>query len=156
MNALQHFDAGSPMNNIATTHSLLALLLFGGLTLFLVTLIAALRFREVQFRGHRVNTFLPSGEDVSAFSGRLCRAHANCYENLPTFTVIVGVAIASGHADITGPLALWCFGARVMQSAAHLYSTRSRWVMLRFAFMVVQVGIQAYWVAALLQVLLAR
>ena len=139
------------MTDLEISRSLLALLLYGAWTLALVTAIAALRFREVQFRGHRINTFAPSGEDVSPYSGRLCRAHANCYENLPTFTVIVGVALVSGHADITGPQALWCLAARVMQSTIHLCSTRSRWVMLRFAFMVIQIGIQAGWVVALIR-----
>lgn len=141
------------MSAIYISHSLLALFLYGALTLTLVTGIAALRFTEVQFRGHRINTFIPSGEDVSPFSGRLCRAHANCYENLPVFAVIVGVALASGQAHITGPLALWCVGARLAQSAVHLYSTRSRWVMVRFSFMFAQVAIQIAWVVQLAMVL---
>jgi len=141
------------MAETATSYSLLALLLYGAWTLALVTGIAALRFTQVQFRGHRINTFAPSGEDVSPFSGRLCRAHANCYENLPAFAAIVGVALISGHAAITGPLALWCLAARVGQSAVHLYSTRARWVMLRFGFMVAQVVIQVWWVVRLLAVL---
>ncbi len=143
------------MADAATSNSLFALLIYGAWTLALVTGIATLRFAQVKFRGHRINTFTPSGEDVSPFSGRLCRAHANCYENLPTFVAIVGVALVSGNAAVTGPLALWCVAARMSQSFVHLYSTRSRWVMLRFCFMVIQVGIQAWWVARLLPLLIA-
>ncbi len=139
----------SPALSAATHSTLCALLIYAAWTLLLVTGIAMLRFREVQFRGHRINTFLTSGEDVSPFSGRLCRAHANCYENLPVFATLVGVALACGHADITGPLALWCVAARIGQSAVHLYSTRSRWVMLRFFFMVAQLLIQLWWVMQL-------
>ena len=138
------------MTDAATSQTLLALLLYGAWTLALVAGIGSLRFVEVQFRGHRINTFKPSGEDVSPFSGRLCRAHANCYENLPVFAAIVLVAILSGNAAITGPLALWCVAARMGQSAVHLYSTRSRWVMLRFGFMVAQVAIQIVWAVRLL------
>ncbi len=137
------------MTDPATRQALLALLIYGSWTLTLVACIAALRFREVQFRGHRINKFAVWGEDVSPFSERLCRAHANCYENLGVFAVIVGVALASGHADIVGPLALWCVVARLCQSSAHLYSTRSRWVLVRFSFMVVQIGIQLTWVVQL-------
>ena len=138
------------MTDAATSQTLLALLLYGAWTLALVAGIGSLRFVEVQFRGHRINTFKPSGEDVSPFSGRLCRAHANCYENLPVFAAIVLVAILSGNAAITGPLALWCVAARLAQSTTHLCSTRSRWVLVRFSFMVVQVVIVWTWAVRLL------
>ena len=137
------------MTDIATRHALLALLIYGAWTLALVAGIAALRFREVKFRGHRINKFAVWGEDVSAFSERLCRAHANCYENLGVFTAIVGVALASGQAAVVAPLVLWSVAARLCQSCAHIYSTRSRWVLVRFSFMVLQIGIQAWWVTQL-------
>lgn len=138
---LQHPDAA---------RSLLAILIFGTWTLALVSAIALLRWHAVSRLGFRINKFRVSGEDVSPFSERLCRAHANCYENIGLFTAIVGVAVATGQAHITGPLALWCVAARLAQSTTHLCSTRSRWVLVRFSFMVVQVVIVWTWAVRLL------
>jgi len=58
--------------------SLLALLLYATWTLLLLAGIAALRVAKTLSGERRANQFSPSGEDVSPFSGRLCRAHANC------------------------------------------------------------------------------
>lgn len=130
--------------------SLLALLLYAAWTLLLLSGIAALRVAKTLSGERRANQFLPSGEDVSPFSGRLSRAHANCYENLPIVAAIILVAFASGHAAITDPLALWLVATRIAQSLVHLASTRSRLVMLRFAFMLAQVLILICWLAQLL------
>ena len=102
--------------------------------------------------GRYANSFKTTGEDVSAFSARLCRAHANCYENLPIFAALIAVAAISGNAAITDPLALWLLAARIAQSTTHLISTRNRAVILRRSFLVVQVVIQGLWVAQLLAV----
>jgi hypothetical protein len=55
-------------------HTLLALLIYGSWTLLLVASIAALRWHAIRYKGFRVNQFKVTGEDVSAFSARLCRA----------------------------------------------------------------------------------
>ena len=130
--------------------SLFALLLYAAWTLVLLLGIAGLRVIKTLSGERKANEFKPSGEDVSPFSGRLCRAHANCYENLPIVAAVILVAWSSGHAAITDPLALWLVAARVAQSLVHLGSTRSRFVMLRFAFMVAQVLILICWLAQLL------
>ena len=132
------------------TLSLLALLGFAAWTLLLLLGIALLRCWYTLAHGRRANSFAVSGEDVSAFSGRLCRAHANCYECLPALAAIVLVAQASGHSAVTDPLALWLLAARLGQSGVHLVSTRSRAVVLRFSLLMVQWLIQAYWVVQLL------
>jgi uncharacterized MAPEG superfamily protein len=106
-------------------------------------------------RGPRsANSFSVWGDDVSPFSGRLCRAHANCYENLPAFASIVVVAAISGHPSITDPLALWALAARVGQSTVHLISTHNRAVQLRFAFLLAQFVIQMIWITQLIDVVL--
>ncbi len=130
--------------------SLAALLIYAAWTLLLVTAIAALRVQVSMSGQRRPNAFSPSGEDVSPFSGRLCRAHANCYENLPTFAALIAVALWSGQAAVTDSLALTVVAARVVQSSVHLVSTRNKAVLVRFLFMAVQVVIQAYWVLRLL------
>ena len=134
------------------TTSLLALLGFASWTLALLLAIAMLRCCYTLFGGRYANSFAVSGEDVSPFSGRLCRAHANCYETLPAFAAIIAVAALSGNASITDPLALWALAARLAQSSVHLISTRSRAVMLRFSLLMVQWLIQGYWIIQLLRV----
>jgi uncharacterized MAPEG superfamily protein len=132
--------------------SLLALLGYAAWTLALLGGIAMLRSYYTLVGGRYANSFKTTGEDVSAFSARLCRAHANCYENLPIFAALIAVAAISGNAAITDPLALWLLAARIAQSTTHLISTRNRAVILRFSFLVVQVVIQGLWVVQLLAV----
>jgi uncharacterized MAPEG superfamily protein len=129
------------------TPSTLALALYAGWTLCLVAAIAALRTCETWARRRPPNGFVVSGDDVSAFSGRLCRAHANCYENLPAFAAIVLVASISGQMALTDPLALWLVAARVGQSVTHLVSTRPWALNLRFVFFVPQIAVPLWWVA---------
>lgn len=129
----------------------LAVLGFAAWTLLLVTTIGLMRSGYVLGGKRPANSFNPDGADVSAFSNRLCRAHANCYENLPIFLAVILLAIATGRSVVTDPLALWFLGARVAQSATHLASTSQSAVTLRFAFMLVQVGILAWWIIQLVR-----
>jgi uncharacterized MAPEG superfamily protein len=139
-----------PTMNISFSPSLLALLGYAAWALVLLCAIAALRSRLVMSRQRRANAFSPWGDDVSPFSGRLCRAHANCVENLPIFGALVMVAVAAGRADITDALAPWALAARVAQSALHLASLSNRAVTWRFGFMVVQLLILGWWIVRLL------
>jgi len=92
------------------------------------------------------NAFKPDGSDVSEFSGRLCRAHANCYEFFPIAGGLLLTALATDNSAITDPFALYLIGARILQSVTHILSTSIIAVYARFAFFLVQVGICAYWV----------
>lgn len=130
--------------------SLLALLLYAALTLALLIAIAVMRATLVVTRKRPADAFSPAGDDVSPFSGRLCRAHANCCENLPVFGALVGVALLSGHAEVSDGTALWVLAARVGQTAAHLASGRRRVIHWRFRFMVIQIVLQAMWGVRLL------
>lgn len=134
-------------------NSTLALLGYAAWTLALLGGIAVLRGTLVSSGRRAANSFAVTGEDVSAFSARLCRAHANCYENLPAFASVVLIALVTGHADITEPLALYALAARVAQSITHLISTRNRAVLLRFVFLLAQYVIQMLWIAQLLRAL---
>lgn len=78
-------------------HSTLALLGFAAWTMILLAGIAMLRGALTLRCVRYANSFAAGGEDVSPFSGRLCRAHANCYENLPVFASILGVSMFSGQ-----------------------------------------------------------
>lgn len=134
------------------TNSILALLGYAAWTMALLGGIALLRSYYTLAKGRYANSFKTTGEDVSAFSARLCRAHANCYENLPIFAALIAVAAFSGNAAITDPLALWVLVARVGQSSVHLVSTRNLAVMLRFGLLMVQWLIQLSWIVQLLQI----
>jgi uncharacterized MAPEG superfamily protein len=130
--------------------SILALIGYAAWTMVLLASIAALRVR-LTWQGVRpANGFAVSGDDVSPFSGRLCRAHANCYENLPVFAAIVIAAVFSGSTQLTDPLALWLLAARVAQSSVHMMSTRNWAVMWRFTCLLGQFCIQACWIILLL------
>lgn len=130
--------------------SLVALVGYAAWTLALLAGIATLRSALTLSGRRAANEFSPGGSDVSAFSGRLCRAHANCYESLPIFGAIVLAAVASGNAAVTDPLAMWVLVARIAQSATHLVSTSAAAVTVRFGFFSVQLAIEIWWVARLL------
>ena len=127
------------------TPSSLALVLYAAWTLLLLIGIAALRTRETLARRRPRNGFAVFGEDVSAFSERLCRAHANCYENLPAFATLLLVALVTDHAHITDPLALWLVAARIGQSVTHVISTRNWALNLRFTFFIAQMLVPLWW-----------
>ena len=130
--------------------SLLALLGYAAWTLLLLLGIGALRSSLTLSGARAANSFRPDGSDVSPFSERLCRAHANCYESLPAFAAIVLVAAVSGNGAITDGLAPWALLARVGQSTTHLLSTSPQAVTVRFGFFLVQVVVQVWWVVQLL------
>ena len=127
----------------------LALVGYVAWTLLLLVWIVLLRTVLVLSGKRAANDFDPTGSDVSPFSGRLCRAHANCYENLPLFAALVLLAMATGNGDITDPLARWVLVARVAQSIVHLVSISEIAVTIRVTFLLVQLGIEAYWIVQL-------
>ena len=128
-----------------------ALALVGYVAWMLLLAITILFFRTalVLAKKRAANSFSPSGEEVSPFANRLCRAHANCYENLPIFAALILLALVTDNAEITDSLARWALVARVAQSTVHLISTSELAVTLRATFHSVQLGIEAYWVVQL-------
>ena len=97
----------------------------------------------------RSNEFKPDNSNISPFMQRLARGHANCVESLPLFGGLLLVALATGRAAVTDPLAPWLLGARLVQSSIHLASTSVVAVNARFAAFAVQMAIALYWVWAL-------
>jgi uncharacterized MAPEG superfamily protein len=122
-----------------------ALLGFVAWTLLLLVLLAVVRTSAVMSGKRRANSFNPSGEDVEGFARRLTRAHANCYENLPAAAALLLYAIATAQTGLTDGLAYIFLGARILQSLTHLASTSNPAVTVRFAFFLVQLIIQIYW-----------
>lgn len=129
--------------------SWLALWLYAGWTLLLLSMIVSMRVYLSTTRQRAPNRFAPSGDDVSPFSGRLCRAHANCYENLPLVAALIVAAWGTDNLDVTDSTALVLVVARIGQSLVHLRSTSNRAVMLRFGLFAVQIAIAASWVLQL-------
>jgi len=114
--------------------------------LVLLSILAAVRV-NLSLTGKKApNSFDPSGADVSPFSNRLCRAHANCYESFPIYGGLLLLAVATDTTAITDGLAYFFIGARILQSATHLASTSNFAVQVRFAFFIAQFLIGVYWV----------
>lgn len=138
-----------------TSHSAIALTGFIAWTLLLLVLMEALRTQLVLAGKVAANGFTPDNARLSPFMQRLARAHANCCENLPILGGLLLVAIATGQAAVTDPLACLLLGARVVQSLVHVASGSALACSIRFAAFAVQVGIGVYWAFRLLAVALA-
>lgn len=113
--------------------------------LFLLVGIALMRTGATLTQGRAANSFSPNGDDLSPFSGRLCRAYANCCELLPFALAAMLYGVATDQTGVTNGLALVLLGARLGQSIVHIISTSSLAVLLRFALFLPQVAIVLYW-----------
>lgn len=130
--------------------SALVLLLFIAWALALLIVMELIRTGLVLSGRVPANGFMPDNSNISPFMKRLARAHANCLEGLPIFGGLLVVALLTGNASITDPLAPWLLGARIFQSCVHLISTSPMAVTIRFTAFAVQMGIAAWWCARLL------
>lgn len=119
-------------------------------TLLLLVLMEILRTQLVLRGKVRANAFTPDNAGLSPFMQRLARAHANCVESLPVFGGLLILAIATGRAAVTDPLAYLFLGARLFQSLVHLASVSATAVMIRFSAFAVQMAIGLYWAFELL------
>lgn len=128
------------------TPTAVALLGFAAWTILLVAFLGLYRTGLVLAGKKAANAFSPSGEDLEGFGRRLTRAHANCYENLPVAAAVLLYAIAAGEAAVTDGAAYLFLGARIAQSVTHLISTARPFVLIRFAFFIVQVALLAWWI----------
>ena len=130
--------------------SAIALTGFAAWTLLLVLCIGLFRVSLVATRRRAPNQFDPGGADISDFSRRLCRAHANCYENLPVFGALIAVALATGRHSLTDDLALIVLYLRIGQSLVHLASGSNPAVNLRFLLYLGQWGVMVVMATRLL------
>lgn len=130
--------------------TLTALTGFVGWTLALLVLMEAIRSKLVISKEVPANGFQPDNANLSPFMQRLARAHVNCLEGLPVFGTLMLIAVVADKAFVTDPLAYPFLVARIVQSVIHLSSLSPLAVTLRFTAFAVQLGIGAYWSAALL------
>jgi uncharacterized MAPEG superfamily protein len=114
-------------------------------TLLLLIVMEIVRTKLVVVREVPPNGFVPDNANLSLFMQRLARAHANCLEGLPIFGGLMLVALVTGRAGVTDPLAPALLAARVIQSSIHLASLSNLAVTLRFSAFAVQMAIGAYW-----------
>lgn len=96
--------------------------------------------------GRAPNSFGPTGEDVSPFSVRLCRTHANAYESFPFFGGLLLLALATDATAITDGYAYYFIGARALQAVVHLASTSNLAVQIHFVFFLAQIVIAILWI----------
>lgn len=132
------------------SHTAYAVAGYIAISLALTMLIVLYRGVLVTQKKRAPNNFDPNGLDISPFSRRLARSHANCYES---FGVVCGpmlLALATGMTSITEGLACVVLIARLVQAVVHLLSTHNAWVLVRATAFFVQLGIAAYWVVSLL------
>lgn len=128
----------------------LALTGFIAWALALLVVMEAIRAKLVMTGEVPANGFNPENSNLAPFMQRLARAHANCVEGLPIFGGLMLVALVTGRAEVTDPLALVFLGARVVQSLIHLASLSSMAVTARFTAFAVQMAIAVYWAFRLL------
>ncbi len=132
----------------------IALLGYIGLMIVMLAMLAGLRTGLTLGGKKAANSFSPAGDDVSPFSGRLCRAHANTYEFFPVIGGLMLYGLATGQSGITNGLAMIVLGARVLQSLTHIASTSILMVQVRFFFFLVQFVIAIYWLYLFVQPLM--
>lgn len=128
----------------------LALTGFIAWALALLILMEAIRTKLVMTGEVPASGFHPDNSNLAPFMQRLARAHANCVEGLPIFGGLMLVALVTGRAALTDPLAFVFLGARIVQSLIHLASLSNAAVTARFAAFAVQMAIGAYWTFGLL------
>ncbi|PHR60362.1 MAG: MAPEG family protein [Robiginitomaculum sp.] len=129
-----------------TSNTSIALLGYIGIFLVSLLMLATLRVTLSLKGKKRANDFSPTGEDVSEFSRRLVRTHANMYEFFPVFGGLLLYALATGQTAVTNGLALAFLGARILQALIHLFSTSIMAVQIRFAFFLAQFVIAIIWI----------
>ena len=128
------------MNN-----TILALIGYLGWTVLLLSWLEAYRTMLVMKKEKTPNGFQTDGSDMNAFGLRLTRTLGNCMESFAFIGGTMLLALASGAAAITNPLALYLLLARILQSVTHLISTSELAVQLRFVFFLAQQFIVIYW-----------
>jgi uncharacterized MAPEG superfamily protein len=108
------------------------LVLFGSVGVYRWSRILSGRARLTDFPADA-----PEGAD---WYKRAMRAHANCVENLPVFTALVVVVLATGSkSPLLDALAVAVVAARVCQSLVHVGLPQSQAVIaVRFSFFLVQ------------------
>ena len=119
----------------------LSLLAFAVWTLLLLFgSVGAYRWSRILSGRARLTDFPADAPEGADWYKRAMRAHANCVENLPVFTALVVVVLATGSkSPLLDALAVVVVAARVCQSLVHVGLPQSQAVIaVRFSFFLVQ------------------
>ena len=106
----------------------------------LVFAIGTYRFSRIFTGRAGMASFPADGREGAGWYQRAMRAHANCIENLPLFTVVVFALYAAGVSGTTiNAMAATVLGARVLQSLVHISTVQTdRVVTVRFSLFFLQ------------------
>ena len=129
--------------------TILALLGYIGWSVILLLVLMGYRTLLVMKKEKQPNGFKADGSDSPEFGQRLTRALGNAFESFAFIGGTMLVALATGAAAITNPLAMYVLYARVAQSLVHMVSTSVLAVQVRFVLFLIQVGIVVYWLVML-------
>ena len=104
--------------------------------------IGGYRFSRIFSGRAGMASFPADGREGAGWYQRAMRAHANCVENLPLFTVVVFALYASGVSNTaTDVLAATVLVARICQSLVHISTVQTdRVVTVRFSFFFIQLA----------------
>ena len=104
--------------------------------------IGGYRFSRILTGRAGMASFPADGREGAGCYQRAMRAHANCLESLPIFTVVVFALYASGTSGLLADrLAAIVLAARVCQSVVHISTEQThRVVTIRFSFFFVQLA----------------
>lgn len=125
--------------------TVLALIGYISWFLVLITTITCHRALLTITGARPANSFAPDGLDISPLSGRICRAHANCYESFPYIGGLLILSLLTDMSHLTDSLALFVLIFRILQSSIHIASTSVFAVQIRFGFFTAQLFICIYW-----------
>jgi uncharacterized MAPEG superfamily protein len=108
----------------------------------LVFAIGTYRFSRIFTGRAGMASFPADGREGATWYQRAMRAHANCVENLPLFTVVVFALYASGISSAaTDALAGIALAARICQSLVHISTEQTDWIVtIRFTFFFMQLA----------------
>jgi uncharacterized MAPEG superfamily protein len=108
----------------------------------LVFAIGFYRFSRIFTGRAGMASFPADSREGAAWYQRAMRAHANCVENLPLFTVVVFALYANGITSVaTDTMAGIAMAARIVQSLVHIATEQTdRIVTIRFTFFFLQLA----------------
>jgi uncharacterized MAPEG superfamily protein len=119
------------------------LLLFAAWTLLLLFLtVGYFRWSLILTGRATIREWRPDQDQGTDWYRRAMRAHANCLENLPIYTVVViALLVTNAKGQWLDGLAIILLVARIAQSVLHIGPTQTEFVAgVRFGFYAIQIA----------------
>ena len=131
------------------------LLLFAAWTVLLLFLtVGYFRWSRILTGRATIREWRPDQDQGTDWYRRAMRAHANCLENLPIYTVVViALLVTEAKSPWLDGLAIILLLARITQSVLHIGATQTELVAgARFGFYAIQIAcmiVMGSWAAAI-------